>query len=203
VHNSLASHLLFRPSSARNTSEDFPMRTAGLALALLASTQLTLLSSPAFADGGASVDASASVSVSTSTGTTTTTTTTTTDQSDKKRTGWIILGVGAAVGTAGMIVDIVGGFAGHVSGEGGPGDNGQSSNARTNLVFAGTTMIVAGVIGMIYGGSMVYNAAHGLDQKNSAPPKDEDASSDGATKAAEARLTAAPAVSIPILGARF
>jgi hypothetical protein len=173
------------------------MRAAGLALALLASTQLTLMSSPAFAQDEAPPpppSTAAAPSPAPSGGQ---------NNSGKKTTGWIILGVGGAVGIGGIIVDVVAGNMNKLSGAGGPGDNGQTNSATTNLVFLGTTMILGGVIGMIYGGSMVYSADHADSKSSPRSPDLDDASRDDATKAVQAKLSSSPTFTIPVLGATF
>ena len=180
------------------------MRTAGLGLALVATAQLTLLSSPAFADDSAPASASASGSVSVSSSSSSTdASASTSGNPDKARTGWILVGVGSAVGIAGLVIDIVGANSGSVSGAGGPGDNNQTNNTRTDLYFLGTTLLVAGAVTALYGGSMIWSANHGTDTKATAPPVDDDAKADSVTKAAQARLSSTPTFVVPILGATF
>lgn len=185
------------------------MRKAGLALALVATSQLTLLSSPAFADGaGASLSlsgsadssgASASASASGS-GSGSSDAPSSDDSSSKKSTGWILVGVGGAVTVGGIVVDIVGANSGTIAGAG--NDSGNTDNTRTDLLFFGTTLIVAGLVTGIYGGSMVWNADHHTADKATPPPAD-DAKVDGVTKAAQAQLASAPTFTLPIVGARF
>jgi len=183
------------------------MRTAGLGLALLATVQmvgLTLLSSPAFADDtAASGSASASVSVSTSSSSSSSAdaSASTSGNPDKARTGWILVGVGGALAIGGIVVNIVGANSGTVAGAGGGSDNGQTNNTRTDLFFVGTTLIVVGIVTGIYGGSMVWSANH-PDAKASSKPE-EDAKIDGLSKAAQAAFAAAPAFTVPVLGATF
>ncbi len=197
------------------------MRKAGLALALVAATQLTLLSSPAFA-ADASVSGSASVSVGGSgaaasgSGSSTATASagaagagTVADDSQKDdnkiRTGWILVGVGSAVGVAGIIINIVGANSGTVAGQGGAGDTANTDNTRTDLYFLGTTLIVAGVVTGVYGGSMVWSGNNPDKVKVEDKPertKDE-AQSDNVTKVAQARFASAPSFVIPIIGATF
>jgi hypothetical protein len=165
------------------------MRKTGLALALVASAQLTLLSSPAFADG-ATAKASVTPAESSSS---------TESSGDKAKTGWIVLGVGGAVTLAGIILDIVGTTQGTVSGTGGPGDNGKTSNARTNFYWGGTALIVAGVVTGVVGGSMIVNKG---EDKHTPPPADE-GNNDGVTKSVQAAYQSAPSFTIPVIGATF
>ena len=168
------------------------MRKAGLALALAACAQLTMLSSPAFADG-----TSASLSASTSSSSTQTST-----KSDAARTkkGWIVFGVGAGVTVGGIVLDIIGTQVGHVAGEGGPGDSGKTSNARTNFYWGGTALNVAGIDTCIVGGSMVAGKATAGPKRDTT---DEDAKSDAVTKTVAAAYQAAPSFTVPVLGATF
>jgi F0F1-type ATP synthase membrane subunit c/vacuolar-type H+-ATPase subunit K len=115
---------------------------------------------------------------------------------DKARTGWILVGVGSAVAIGGLVVDIVGANTGHLAGMG--NDNGQTDNSRTDLYFVGTSLIVAGIVTGIYGGSMVWSANHGQDTKASAPPAD-DAKNDGVTKVAQAKLASSPSFVVPVV----
>lgn len=187
------------------------MRKAGFALALVASTQLTLLSSPAFA-ADASVSGSASVSIGGSgssasasgSGTAAAAPAADTSQKDqdKIKTGWILVGVGGAVGIAGIIIDVVGANSGTVAGQGGAGDTANTDNTRTDLYFLGTTLIVAGVVTGVYGGSMVWSGNNPDKVKEDKPEKDE-ARIDNVTRVAQARFASAPSFVIPILGATF
>jgi hypothetical protein len=178
------------------------MRTAGIGLALLATAQFTLLTSPALADGSASASGSASLSSDSTSSSGADASAPPPGNPDKAKTGWILVGVGGAVAIGGIVVDIVGANSGSVSGAGGSGDNNQTNNTRTDLYFLGTTLIVAGLVTGIYGGSMVWSANHGEDTKASAKPV-EDAKGDSLTQAAQAKLASAPAFVIPILGATF
>ena len=165
------------------------MRKTGLGLALVACAQLTLLSSPAFADDAskkASVAPTESSSSSSSGG-------------DKSKTGWIILGVGGALTVGGIVLDIVGASQGSVSGAGGVGDDGKTSNARTNFYWGGTALIVAGIVTGVVGGSMILTKG---EEKHSPPPVDE-ARGDSMTKTAQAAYQSAPSFTIPVLGATF
>jgi hypothetical protein len=181
------------------------MRKSGLVLALAASAQLTVFSSPAFADDTASAGASVSTSAG---GSSSSASSSGTADSSKSSTGWIILGIGGAATITGIVLDIVGANSGSVSGQGGPGDSGTTSNARTNLYWGGTALIVAGVVTGIVGGSMIVNANKGSDTTPSTPPTrdEEDASRGGAdavSKVASASLKSAPTFVVPVLGARF
>jgi hypothetical protein len=178
------------------------MRKAGLGLALIASAQLTLLSSPAFADDSstkASVTPTESASSASSSGSSSSSTEGTAS-ADKKKTGWIVLGVGAGVTVAGIVLDIVGTQVGSVSGAGGIGDSGTTSNARTNFYWGGTALIVAGLVTGVVGGSMVLNPGGG---KSTAPDPASEAHNDGMTKAVQAAYQSAPSFTVPVLGATF
>jgi hypothetical protein len=166
------------------------MRKAGLGLALLASAQLTLLSSPAFADGsghhdipGPSQDEPA--------------------PSGSKSTGWVVLGIGGGLTVAGIILDVVGATQSkNVPGEGGPGVGQTTSNARTNFFWGGTALIVAGLVTGVVGASIVLHPNEDMNKKPADKPID-DASTDAIRSVADARIQAAPSVMLPILGATF
>jgi hypothetical protein len=178
------------------------MRNAGLALALalVASAQLTVLSSPAFAQDDNSKAAAQAPSETT---TESTPSTPKQDPKQKEKTGWIIVGAAGVGFVTGVVFDVIGGFSGTIAGMGGPSDNGQTSTARPAWVFAGTTLIVAGIAAGIYGGSMIVSARKGTDPTNSPKPQDDASSGDSVTKAAQARAASAPSFVVPILGARF
>jgi hypothetical protein len=164
------------------------MRKAGLGLALLASAQLTLLSSPAFADNTKASTTPTEESSST------------TSSGGNKSTGWVLFGVGGALTVGGIVLDIVGTTQGTVSGQGGPGDPGTTSNTKTNLYWGGTAMIIAGVVTGVIGGSMIW----GKDSK--ATPKDhtaEDAQIDNVSRTAQAAAASAPGFTLPVVGATF
>jgi hypothetical protein len=178
------------------------MRKAGLGLALVASAQLTLLSTPAFADDTkASVaptedPSSSSVSVSSggSSGGSSS------SNAERQKTGWIIFGIGGAATLTGLVLDIVGTAQPSPSGQGGQGDPGTTQNARTNFYWGGTALIVAGVVTGIVGGSMIW--------AKPAPPTGRDHSSDEAqvdnvTKTAAAAAQSTPGFTIPVVGATF
>lgn len=203
------------------------MRKTGLALALIATTQVcgvTFLSSPAFAaDASASGSASVSIGGSASASSSGTAAASTSgsaaapaaapasaaDDSQKEdgkiKTGWILVGVGGAVGIAGIIIDIVGANSGHVAGEGGVGDTATTDNTRTDLYFLGTTLLFAGIATGIYGGSMVWSGNNPGEGKTSDKPdiKNDDAKTDSVTQVAQARLRSAPSFVLPIVGATF
>ncbi len=205
------------------------MRKTGLALALVATTQVcgvTFLSSPAFAaDGSGSGSASVSIGGSASSSGSGTASASggaaapaaapapapaaagaddsQKDQS-KIKTGWILVGVGSAVGIAGIIIDIVGANSGHLAGEGGPGDTATTDNTRTDLYFLGTTLLFAGIATGVYGGSMVWSGNNPGEGKTSdKPDRNDDAKTDSVTQVAQARLRSAPSFVLPIVGATF
>jgi hypothetical protein len=168
----------------------FSMRKAGLGLALVACAQLTLLSSPAFADNSSKKASVAPTESSSSS-----------SDGDKAKTGWIVLGIGGALTVGGIILDIVGTTQGSVSGTGGVGDNGTTSNARGNFYWGGTALIVAGVVTGIVGGSMILNK--GDTKSTPVDHSSEDAKIDGVTRTVQAAYQSAPGFTIPVLGATF
>jgi hypothetical protein len=194
------------------------MRKAGLALAVVATTQLTLLSSPAFADDSASASGSISIGGSASTSGAASASASTTasasgsapatapdsdSSSSKKTTGWVLVRVGGALTVGGIVTNaIAAANSGVTSGMGGGSDSGQSNNTRTDLLFAGTFLIVAGVVTGVYGGSMVWSASKGVDSKASDRPED-DAKTDGVTKVAQARFASSPTFTVPLLSGKF
>jgi hypothetical protein len=169
------------------------MRTIGLGLALAASAQLMLLSSPAMADDTKSTTGFEASQPAPR------------KDSSKAMTGWIVLGGGGALALGGIIVDAIGAGKNNVSGQGGAGDTATTQGAKYDLLFAGTTMIVLGVVAGIYGGSLVLEAkraSQDADLARTAPPPAL-GSADPVTKAAQASLAGAPTVVVPVLGARF
>jgi hypothetical protein len=99
---------------------------------------------------------------------------------------------------AGIVLDIVGSTQGSVSGEGGIGDNGTTSNSRTNFYWGGTALIIAGIVTGVVGGSMIMNST-----SSTPPPQDEARNTDGLTKTAEAAYKTAPGFTVPLLGTTF
>jgi hypothetical protein len=168
------------------------MRNAALGLALVASTQLTVLSSPAFAQ-----DTSLSTTVSL-TPTEAAPPPPHTRRLDARRTGFVVLGIGGAATIAGIVLDIVGTSQGTVSGSGGAGDPGTTSNARTNFYSAGTALIVAGIVTGIVGGSFLLRR-----DDRPAPPAISEGTVDSATKTVQAAVQRAPSVTVPVVGATF
>jgi hypothetical protein len=173
------------------------MRKAALGLALVATTQLTVFSSPALAeDTWASLmppNANETVAAPSAPAPRY-------PSSRHKTTGIVLLGVGGAVAVTGLVIDIVGTSQGSVSGQGGAGDSGTTSNARTNFYSAGTLLLVAGVVTGIVGGSFLLRR----DQPAPAaiPPVGE-GTVDAVTKTAQAATQRSAGFSIPVLGATF
>jgi hypothetical protein len=169
------------------------MRKTGLGLALVACAQLTLLSTPAFADnasnGPESMPARRTPAQKKAA-----------EEEDpgKAKTGWIVLGIGGVLTVGGIVLDIVGTTQGSVSGTGGVGDNGTTSNAKTNFYWGGTALIIAGIVTGVVGGSMIMNST-----KATPPPEDEARVTDGMIKTAQAAYQSAPGFTIPILGTTF
>lgn len=141
---------------------------------------------------------SASASVSTSS-TSADTSGSTSGKSDKATTGWILVGVGGVVGITGLVIDVVGANSGTIQGANGT----NTDNSRTDLYFLGTTLLIAGIVTCIYGGSMVWSANKGQDTTTSAPAEKDEAKADSVSKAAQARLQAAPSFVVPVIGATF
>lgn len=178
------------------------MRNAGLALALVASAQLTVLSSPAFAQDDNS-KAAAQAPSETTTESASTGSSQQQDAKQKEKTGWIVLGAGGVGFVTGVVFDIIGGFSGNIAGAGAPGDSGETSNARPAWVFAGTTLMVLGLAAGVYGGSMIISARKGTEPTTSTPPPKDDAGGDSATKAAQAKAASAPQFVVPLLHGTF
>jgi hypothetical protein len=173
-----------------------PMRTtasnAPLGLALLACAQLTLLSStPAFADNASNGPSSMPAPTSPNQARTIP------ENPRTRRTGWIVLGVGGAITVAGIVLDVVGATQGTVAGAGGVGDSGNTSNMRTNFIWGGTTLIVAGIVTSVVGGGMIVNS------RGSTRAADDLVGADGATNAVQAAYQRAPVFTVPVLGATF
>jgi hypothetical protein len=168
------------------------MRTIGLGLALAATAQLTLLSSPAMADDTKSTTGYEPSQPAPR------------KDSSKSTTGWILLGGGGALAIGGIVVDAIGAGKTHISGQGGAGDTATTQHGQVDLLFAGTTMIVVGLVAGIYGGSLVVDAKKSRDaDASTTTPPPALGSSDAVTKMAQASLAGAPTVVVPVLGARF
>ena len=167
------------------------MRNTGFGLALVVSVQLTLLSSPAFAQNASS--GPESVPVQTAGGQAKALERA--PRPGDRRNGWIVLGIGTGITVAGVVIDIVGATQGTVAGASGDGN---TSNARTNFIWGGTALIIAGVVTGIVGGSMV------ADSYKSVPPAPETpAASDGVTRTLQAAIQSAPTFSLPLLATTF
>jgi hypothetical protein len=169
------------------------MRNLGLGLALVACAQITLLSGPAFGANASSGPDSMPVQTAGGQGKATEHPV----HHASRKTGWVVLGVGAGLTVAGIVLDIVGATQGSVSGAGGLGDNGGTSNARTNFEWGGTALIVAGVVTGIIGGSII------ADSTTSTRPPEAAAAGDGVTRSLQAAYKSAPVFSVPLLGATF
>jgi hypothetical protein len=163
------------------------MRKYALGLALLASAQLTVLSTPAFAQSPQDMPGPSKGEP---------------DHGNSK-TGWVVLGIGGGVTVAGIVLDVVGATQSkNVPGEGGAGAGQTTSNARTNFFWGGTALIVAGLVTCVIGGSMIVNPNQDMNKKPKDKPID-DASTDALGKTMAAQLQSAPTVMVPILGATF
>jgi hypothetical protein len=171
------------------------MRNTGFGLALVASVQLTLLSSPAFAQNASSGPESLPVQTAGGQGKALERA----PRPGDRRNGWIVLGIGTGITVAGVVLDVVGATQGTVSGAGGSGDDGNTSNARTNFIWGGTALIIAGVVTGIVGGSMVADSY----KTAPAPAAETPAASDGVTRTLQAAIQSAPTFSVPLLAATF
>jgi hypothetical protein len=118
----------------------------------------------------------------------------------KARTGWIILGTAGAVGIAGIIIDGV--AAGKDSTV--PGATGTTTdNSRTDLYFVGTTLLIVGALGSIYGASWVIDNRHSKVEGAvmEAPPAH--GSNDPVTHVAQSAFSSVPTFFMPLVTARF
>lgn len=162
------------------------MQRSGLGLAVVASASLMLLSTPAFAEGmGPSAVAGPTKA--------------TPAPKAKPATGWIILGIGGAATVGGIALEIVGAtYSKAVPGAGGPGAGQTTTSARTNFLFGGTALLIAGLVTGVVGGSMILHRSEDTNKK----PAD-DASTDPMAHAVAAALQAAPAAMVPIVAGTF
>ncbi len=165
------------------------MRKFGLGLALVAGAQLTVLSSPALADDAATSSVEPSPPPAKDT--------------RKHTTGWILLGAGGAVAIGGIVLDVIGAGKNQVSGQGGASDTSTTQNTKTDLLFAGSTMIIAGVVAGIYGGSLLVASSHQADPDAAREVPPATGSVDGVTKTVQASLASSPSFVLPVVGARF
>ena len=122
---------------------------------------------------------------------------------NKERTGWFIVGGGAAAVVVGAVVDAVGTGEGMVAGQGGPGDPGNTSSTKVNFYLAGTALIVAGVAAAFFGGSLVFANARSAIHESERQAPAETTSTDPVARAAEVALDRAPSIVVPILTATF
>jgi hypothetical protein len=124
---------------------------------------------------------------------------------DKVRTGWFVVGGGAAAVVVGAVLDAVGTGQGTVAGQGGPGDAGTTSNDKVNFYLAGTTLLLAGLATALYGGALVFDNAHSTVHENDAPPPlpAPEGRRDPLLLHAEAELARSPAVLVPVLRIAF
>jgi hypothetical protein len=169
------------------------MRNTGFGLALVASVQLTLLSSPAFAQNASSGPESLPVQTF---GGQAKAPERSLRPGDRKN-GWIVLGIGTGLTVAGVVLVIVGATQGTVAGAGGAGDDGNTSNARGNFIWGGTALILAGAVTGIVGGSIVAGTYR------TPPAAETPAASDGVTRTLQAAIQTAPTFSVPLLAATF
>jgi hypothetical protein len=166
------------------------MRKVALGLALVASAQLVLLSSPALADDSKSTSTESTPAPEPNS-----------SSSNKSTTGWVVLGIGGAVTIGGIVLDAIAAGKNQISGQGGPGDTSTTQNQKTDLLFAGTTMIVAGIAAGIYGGSLLIRSKHTGEDASREPTAA--GSADAVTKTAQASFASSPSFMVPVVGARF
>ena len=76
-----------------------------------------------------------------------------------------------------------------------------TQNQKTDLLFAGTTMIVAGIAAGIYGGSLLIRSKHAAQDASREPTPA--GSADAVTKTAQASFASSPTFLLPVVGARF
>jgi hypothetical protein len=117
----------------------------------------------------------------------------------KARTGWIILAAGGVVGTAGIIINAVGTQQGSIGGASGT----TTDNSRTDFYFVGTTLMVVGALGAIYGGSMVLDNHHSKVEGAVMEPPPAHGSNDPVTHVAQSALSSVPTFFLPLVTARF
>jgi hypothetical protein len=149
-----------------------------------------LLSSPALADDSKSASSESTPASEPNS-----------SSANKATTGWVVLGVGGALTITGIVLDAVAGGQNHLSGQGGPGDTSTTQNQKTDLLFAGTTMIVAGIAAGIYGGSLLIRSKHAAEDASREPTPA--GSADAVTKTAQASFASSPTFLLPVVGARF
>jgi hypothetical protein len=117
-----------------------------------------------------------------------------------------VLGAGGAVALGGIVLDVIAAGKNQVSGQGGSGDTTTTQNAKTDLLFGGTTMIIAGIVAGIYGGSLILGSRHGtrtdVDASRGAPPP-ATGSTDAVTRTVQASLASSPSFVLPVVGAKF
>ncbi len=129
---------------------------------------------------------------------------------NKERTGWSIIAGGAAAVVVGAVIDAVGTGEGMVAGQGGVGDAGNTSSAKVNFYLAGTTLIVAGLVAAVFGGSFVFDNAHSAVHEGPAGTPNpgrfeegEHATRDPVTRSAEVALDRAPSIVVPLFTTTF
>lgn len=121
----------------------------------------------------------------------------------KATAGWIVLGAGGAALIGGLILNLIGTGQNHIAGQGGPGDTATTDTDRANLFWVGSSLMVAGVVAGVYGGSLILNGAHsGVEGSVQSPPPAQ-GSNDGVTRVAASQTGRAPALMIPILRGTF
>jgi len=168
------------------------MRRIGYVVGLLAGAHFLLLPSPAFADEPTPPPAAAAPARPRAP-----------DSSKKATGGWIVVGAGGALVIGGIVLEGVAAGTNDISGSGGAGDGGTTHNTKTDLIWAGSVLIVAGLLAGVYGGSMVVEANRARAGEEAALPPPSPGGIDPLARAAQASLARTPSLVVPLVGMRF
>jgi hypothetical protein len=92
----------------------------------------------------------------------------------KATAGYVLIGTGAALAVAGVLVIAIGSRGGDTfpGGEGGS-DTSTTNNKNFNIILTGTGLILGGVVAGVLGGSFVIDNAHTRVGAGEAPPSGE------------------------------
>jgi hypothetical protein len=122
-----------------------------------------------------------------------------------KSTGLIVLGVGGALTLGGLLVALIGGGTGGVSGTG-AGDDGTTHNKHTNMFWVGGALVMVGVATGIYGGAMFVNSAHSQVEGDVAKPqpvRGQNKTPDAGHYEAKNATPVVPVFTVPIFQGKF